>query len=134
MNPERWTIDGVAYREANERLQALIERVGEDARPCRAEIPSGNPPAYFDDYCRRHFIALRMHRPAVQWQDVVPLYALTATLHRPDTRQVPASCAQLLESHYESLRGGSRLEWSQAKALIEETWPVLTILQGNPHR
>jgi hypothetical protein len=130
IHPELWTIDGPALREATERVRIVIAGHCDTTQECRS-ISDRHPPAYYDDYCRRHFIAWRAHRPATQWEDVAPLYALTAAIHDPETKHAPARWMRFLESQYESLKSGSRLQWLQAKLLIEEVWDALTVLQGN---
>jgi hypothetical protein len=131
IHPERWTIDYQALREATERVRAIAEPVGEADQGCRAIAAPTDPPAYFDDYCRRHFIAWRAHRPATEWEDVAPLYALTAAIHDRDLPHAPPRCMHLIEAQYEHLKSNSRLQWMQAKLLIEEVWDALTVLQGN---
>ena len=132
MSPERWVLDGSLYRDTSERLRVVM---GGTESTCGRQLGTPQaPPPYFDDCCRRHFLALQLRRPQTQWEDVAPLYALTAAIHRQSNATLPSSCAKILEPLYESLRGDSRLEWLQAKSLIEDMWAQLTVLHGGTRR
>ncbi|WP_305804772.1 hypothetical protein [Stenotrophomonas sp. YIM B06876] len=72
-----------------------------------------------DDYDRR-----RTHGAAT-WRDLCPAYAFALSSHSADWPRGSADIDDELAAHWELVRGESRLEWRQARAVVEDAWRAL---------
>jgi hypothetical protein len=128
VQPERWILTDSMLRDALERLRSIFSGQSSMLPELHWILASPLLPAYYDDCCRRHYLAVRLRLPDTCWDDVAPLYTLIAVIHRPGVAKLPASWTRALETHFPILRGGSRLTWPQARQVIEEMWERLTSL------
>jgi hypothetical protein len=128
VQPERWILTDSMLRDALERVRSISSGQSSMLPELQWALARPHLPAYYDDCCRRHYLAVRLRFPDTCWDDVAPLYAMIAAIHQPGVTKLPASCARALETHFPILRGGSRLDWPQASQVFEEIWGRLTSL------
>jgi len=113
----------MAMREALSRLAAISPEA----------VAAGEPPpilpAYYDDVCRRRFIALRLQLPALAWPQVEPVFALAAASFDFQRRIGPEAALLAIAGHYETMRGESPLTWRHARVVLDAAWLALGHLQ-----
>ena len=85
------------------------------------------PPAY-EQFCRSHFASVRRLHPEVSWQDACPAYAVALSLHAALCDALDETRERLLASHWDRIRGGSRLEWRRAATLVADGCSALSRL------
>jgi len=86
-------------------------------------------PAYYDDACRRRFIALRLHHPDLAWHQVEPLFALAAASLDYQRRVGSDAVLKAIAAHFDATRGNSPLAWRHARTLLDGAWSALGRLQ-----
>ncbi|NIJ88555.1 hypothetical protein FHR49_001342 [Xanthomonas campestris] len=68
----------------------------------------------------------RRRRGGPTWDDLAPAYAFARVTHAADwPRGADAQCEQALAAHWDSMRGGSRLDWPHVRAIVEDAWLAL---------
>lgn len=60
-----------------------------------------------------------------RWRDVYPAYAFALASHAGDWPRGTDDTEAELAAHWEQARGESRLEWAQARAVVEDAWLAL---------
>lgn len=75
-------------------------------------------PSAFDQFCHSHFASVRRLHPELAWEDACPAYAIAMTAHAALCVSLDEARENLLERHWDSVRGQSRLGWAQARPLI----------------
>jgi len=122
-SPQHWTVGAMAMRAAYARLAVIApDAVAAGDRPTIL-------PAYYDDACRRRFIALRLHHPDLAWSQVEPLFALAAASLDYRRRVGPDVALQAIAASFDATRGNSPLAWRHVQALLDEAWSALARLQ-----
>ena len=85
------------------------------------------PPAY-EQFCRSHFASVRRLHPELDWQDACPAYAVALSLHAALCDELDEGRERLLATHWERIRGSSRLAWRQAATLVADGCSALARL------
>ena len=85
-------------------------------------------PAAYEQFCRSHFASVRRLHPDVDWQDACPAYAVALSLHAALCDALDEGRERLLATHWESIRGASRLAWGQAASLVADGCSALARL------
>ena len=85
------------------------------------------PPAY-EQFCRSHFASVRRLHPDLDWQDACPAYAVALSLHAALCDSLDEGRERLLATHWERIRGSSRLAWRQAATLVADGCSALARL------
>ena len=117
LSQRQWPVDARALA----RCRALLS--GHGSVPARAEAEGERmvdvPPAY-ESFCRSHFASVRRMRPELDWDDARPAYALALAAHAVLCEALDDEREELLASHWEGLRGRSRLDWPRARPLLAD--------------
>jgi len=93
-------------------------------RPRRRPDPQAVAQDYLpympDDYQARRRLARR------RWADLCPAYAFALTTHAADwPRSGDDAIEHALAAHWEQVRDGSRMNWPQARRVVEDAWMAL---------
>lgn len=114
----QWPVDSHALA----RCRALLSGHG-----FGAELQGPGPrdrlidvPAAYESFCRNHFASVHRLHPELRWEDARPVYALALSAHAVLCEVLDDEREQLLASHWDRLRGGSRLDWSRARPLLAD--------------
>ena len=97
------------------------------ARQCDQQALLAVPPAY-EQFCRSHFTSVRRLHPEISWDDAYPAYAVALSAHAALCDALDAERERLLETHWERIRGASRLDWRQAASLVADGCSALARL------
>lgn len=121
LNSDRqWLVDLTALS----RCRALFTR--------NAAMPASMPgdlrrhesvmdvPVAYDAFCRSHHASVKRLHPEVSWDDAYPAYAIALAAHAVLCVALDAEQEDLLQEHWQSLRGHSSLGWSQARMLVAD--------------
>ena len=85
-------------------------------------------PASYDGFCRSHFSSVRRTHPEINWDDARPAYAVALAAHAVLCEALDDQHEAQLAANWESIRGGSGLQWSQARMLVADGCRALTRL------
>lgn len=120
--PANWSVGKATLQDAAARLRSMLA----DRRASAIWVGATSAlPAYYDDYCRRRYLAWRQTHPSMDWEDVEPIFALAA-VSVPSANGTDAELRrEMLKADFPRLRGGSRIAWRDAERLIMQAWSAL---------
>lgn len=123
----QWPVDLTALA----RCRGLLNRQG-SADPSLADrLPHESlmdVPASYDGFCRSHFSSVRRTHPEINWDDARPAYAVALAAHAVLCEALDDQHEARLAANWEAIRGGSGLQWSQARMLVADGCRALTRL------
>jgi len=85
-------------------------------------------PVAYEQFCRNHFTSVRRLHPEMTWDDACPAYAVALSAHAVLCDAIDAAREQLLADNWPLIRGDSRLEWRDARALVADGCSALARL------
>lgn len=72
----------------------------------------------------------RRARSGLRWSDVGPAYLIAVQCHRACWPSDGDGWDDALAEHWEAARGDSRLDWAQARSIVQEAWHAIASLPG----
>ncbi len=124
--PANWSIGKGTLQDAALLVRSMLADADDPAANWRT-LPT-SVPVYYDDYCRRRYLAWRQTHPSVHWDDIEPVFALAAVT-APSGKGLEAEARRrMLQANFARLRGASRLEWHEVERVIVQAWSALAVL------
>lgn len=96
--------------------------------PRTSQLALLDVPLPYEQFCRSHFAAVRRLHPDMSWDDACPAYAIALSAHAVLCDALDEERERQLERHWTLIRGGSRLDWPQARGLVADGCSALTRL------
>ncbi|MCX7041582.1 MAG: hypothetical protein NT117_02620 [Gammaproteobacteria bacterium] len=115
----QWPVDLTALA----RCRGLLNRHGLADASLAGRLPHESlmdVPTSYDGFCRSHFSSVRRTHPEMNWDDARPAYAVALAAHAVLCEALDDQHEARLAANWEDIRGGSALDWSQARLLIAD--------------
>lgn len=127
--PANWSIGKATLQDAALLVRSMLADADADDAAAHWHALPTSLPVYYDDYCRRRYLAWRQTHPSVHWDDIEPVFALAAVT-APSGKGLEAEARRrMLQANFPRLRGASRLEWHEVERLIVQAWSALAALE-----
>jgi len=123
----QWPVDLTALA----RCRGLLNRHGASDPSLADRQPHESlmdVPVSYDSFCRSHFSSVRRTHPEMTWDDARPAYAVALAAHALLCEALDDQHEQRLAANWETIRGHSSLDWSQARLLIADGCRALSRL------
>ena len=110
------------YRQPQITAPAWLNAHTPPLLPARHSCPGLQAWLLADYQCRA--------RSGLRWSDVGPAYLIAVQCHRACWPSDGDGWDDALAEHWEAARGDSRLDWSQARSIVQEAWHAIASLPG----
>ena len=123
----QWPVDLTALARCRGLLNGRAASDPSLATRAPQEALMDVPPAY-DGFCRSHFSSVRRLHPELNWDDARPAYSVALAAHAVLCEALDEQHEHQLATHWEAIRGASRLSWLQARSIVSDGCRALSRL------